>query len=803
MSRLGEDLLGALRRLVRTPGSSAMAVAALAIGIGFSTASYSVADGLLFRPLRIPELDRVVAAAGKETAGPRDWRSLSPADAQALRAARSLESFAVQRIEEFNLTGAGEPVKLLAARVTPGFFDVMKVQPVRGRAFLEEEGTLGKDRVVILSENVWESQFGADPAVIGRDIDLNGKAYRVVGIMARRFLFPATAQVWMPLALTSAEWGSHGNFYLRSVARLRPGVSLEETREELRAIAARMAAEHPDTHSKLTVRVELLRERITGDFTPRFTRITIAFVLFLLLIACLNVANLQFARVLGRTREVAVRGALGAPRARLVFQILSESLVLAFAGAALGILVAQWCLDLTKAAMPPEVERYLPGWRLIVINRWVLLWTALTALAAGIVSGFGPALWLSRAPIAVNLHDAGRSATGGSARRRLRGALVVTEAALSLALLVGATLTVKCFRAIGELPVSTDPARLLTARVALPDSSYASDERRNRFAAGLLARIERIPGVEKAALVTNLPYSGSSNASVMSIEGRPNDRSPQYVAQWQNAGGDYFGTMGIRILRGEGFTGSEGPNTRLVAVVNETFARRYFPGEDPIGRRIDTSRGWTTIIGVSRDILHDYSDRIPFPAMYFPASQAPNKAFSVVLRTAGDPAMLVSGLREAVRSVDPALPLAEIMTFRKLIDDNILGIGYAATIFAVVGLVALLLTVLGTYSLMAWSVGERTREFGVRLALGSGRGGILWMVLRGGAWICALALGIGLPAGMAVSRLLKGVLFGVSSSDPATFTMVPAALVLAIAAACLLPAHRATRTDPLTALRHE
>jgi hypothetical protein len=261
--------------------------------------------------------------------------------------------------------------------------------------------------------------------------------------------------------------------------------------------------------------------------------------------------------------------------------------------------------------------------------------------------------------------------------------------------------------------------------------------------------------------------------------------------------------MGIRILRGEGFTGSEGPNTRLVAVVNETFARRYFPGEDPIGRRIDTSRGWTTIIGVSRDILHDYSDRIPFPAMYFPASQAPNKAFSVVLRTAGDPAMLVSGLREAVRSVDPALPLAEIMTFRKLIDDNILGIGYAATIFAVVGLVALLLTVLGTYSLMAWSVGERTREFGVRLALGSGRGGILWMVLRGGAWICALALGIGLPAGMAVSRLLKGVLFGVSSSDPATFTMVPAALVLAIAAACLLPAHRATRTDPLTALRHE
>lgn len=805
MTGLREDVRIAWRRLASKPAASAAAVLAFALGIGFSTANYSVADALLFHPLPIPDLPRVIVIGMRAEADPGDFNSVPAADFSLwASSARSVQSIAADRRWHATLTGSGEPLQLTGARVNAAFFDVMRVQPALGRYFSVEEETPGRDNSIVLNYNLWERQFAADPSILGRAVELDGRRFTVCGVLPKGLNYPRGAEFLVPLALQPAARADSGSFIFHVSARLRDGYSLEQAQSEFAALARATAAQFPDTHTRITTRVVPLRERASGGYAAGYTRIMIAAVLFLLLIACLNVANLQLARILSRSREMAIRAALGASRLRIARQVLVESLVLSSAGALLGIILAAWSLDFIRASMPPEVERFLPGWRNVGINRLVLFWTVLTAAAAGILSSLAPVGWLNRITIAGSLHESGRSSTSSAPRHRLRTTLVVFETALSVVLLIAAALMVRSFAAIDAPPTAINPEQALTFRLNLPDSRYPGTAAAARFQDDLLSRLQSLPGVQGAAFASNLPASGSNNSAFVTVEGRPAERGPATLTQAQSVSPSYFQTLGLRLVTGRFFTPSDGAESAPVAVVSETFARRFLPAGDPLGRRVHLGDGkWITVIGVAADILHDYTDRTPVPLIYRPNSQFTWNAFDVIVTTSGDPAALAPAVRGAVHAIDPAQPVHLLRTYHKLIRDNTFGIAYVAANLAALGAVALFLSVLGVYSVMAYVVGERTREFGVRLALGAGRPRLLWMVLRGGLFVAFVSLACGLPAAYAVVRFLQGFIYGVSPFDLSAFLGMPAALAAALAAACLLPAWRASRTDPITALRHE
>jgi len=802
-----DDLRGALRRLRANPGAGLTSVVALGFGIGFCASSYSTADALLFHPLPIEEIDRVVNLSGQERGSARGNRALSAVDFQEWKtSARTVESLGLSRHWEATLSGEDDPVMLEGSHVDAGFFAVMRLQPLLGRVFTPEEETPGREHSVILSQNLWERQFGSDPHILGREIELSGWKYQVVGVMPKGFTYPQPSEFWTPLALSPKAWADHSSFYLHAVARLKPGVRLEEARAEFSGLAELLQQRYPVSHASVLTRVDLLRETASGDLTAQYTLMTMGAALFLLVIACTNVASLQFASVTTRTREMAIRSALGARRWRLLRQVLTESMVVACAGAALGLLIAVWCLDLMRAAMPAEVERFIPSWYRLGLNGWVLFWTTLTAAVAGILSGFGPALWLSRTPVlSGQLHESGRSTTGGVGRQQLRSALVIGQTAMALVLLVSATLMVKGFRSIGQLPLATQPERLLTVRLNLPSARYQDRASLVRFQKDLLEKLQSAAGVQSVALASTLPYSSSGvNRSYVNLEGRPAERGTIRVTQVEPVSASYFRTLGLAVKRGRSFSGSESADTQRVALVNETFAKRYWPGRDPIGTRFDLGDGaWWTVTGVTADVVYDCTQRAANPIAYLPYQQSGWNGFELLVQSADDPMALLPVVRQVIRQIDPMQAIALPRTYRKMMDDNLAGVGYVAKVLTALAGVALFLAVLGVYSIMAWSVNERTREIGVRLALGATRSNILWMVSRKGAIIVGISLLAGIPASVAIARLLRGLLFGVSSSDMLVLAGVPLALTLSAVLACALPARRATRTDPLIALRHE
>ncbi|MBI4889912.1 MAG: ABC transporter permease, partial [Acidobacteria bacterium] len=509
MAGMREDLRIAWRRLIGRPAATFAAIAALALGIGFSTANYSVADALLFHPLPIPDISRVLVVGMRSEGKPKDFRSVPAADYfQWASSARTVSAVAADRLWYSTLTGSGEPLQVTGARVTASFFDVMQIRPALGRFFDTREEAPGEDDSVLLSHRFWVRQFAADAAIVGRTIELSGRKFTVLGVLPQGFNYPRAADFLVPLALTPAARADAGSFYLKVSARLRDGASIEQAREEFSSFARAAAAQYPDSHTRVTTSVVPIRERASGDHAPGYTRIMIVAVLFLLLIACLNVANLQLARIVSRSREMAVRAALGASRFRIARQVLVEGLLLSAAGAGLGVVLASWVLDFIRASMPPEVERFLPGWRQLGINQLVLFWTVVTALAAGFFSSLAPVFWLNRIPVAGSLHEAGRASTSGLSRQRLRTGLVVFEAVLAVVLLIGAGLMVRSFQAIGSVAVAFDPEKALTFRLSLPEARYSGTAAAARFQQALIENLQALPGVRHAALVSNLPGSG-------------------------------------------------------------------------------------------------------------------------------------------------------------------------------------------------------------------------------------------------------------------------------------------------------
>jgi putative ABC transport system permease protein len=594
-----------------------------------------------------------------------------------------------------------------------------------------------------------------------------------------------------------------------AAARLKPGVSVRQATAELEAITERLEREYPSTNSRASARAALLRETISGDLTAGFTRMLNGAVAFVLLIACFNVANLQFSRLSLRAREMAVRTAIGARRSRIIRQLLTESVLLALGGAGAGILFALWSMDLIKAAMSPEVQRFLPGWERIGLNLPVLVFTSLVAIAAGVVAGLAPAWYGSKTDLGHALKEGSQGAGAGAGRVRLRSVLVVLQIVLALVLTAGAGLMAKGISQVKEPRTGMQAEHALTFTIVLPNSLYGTPSAIGDFHARALSKLGAVPGVDSAAVVTSLPYSGWSQGGDFTIEGRAPERpAEQPNAQRQSISPNYFRTAHIPLIAGREFSDSDGSTAPGVAIIGQRFAQRYFPGEDPIGKRLKLGRPeldlpFLTIVGVAADLRHDPFDKLPRYTIYRPYLQQPDRGTGYLLRTAGDPLNAASAARAAIAQVDANQPVADMLTFRKVIDDQLLGYRYVVVLMGICGLIALALSAIGVYGVMAYSVAERSREIGLRIALGAEGGDVFKMVGAWGLRLTAIGLALGLPAAFMLARLLSGLLYGVESFDVAAFGASVVAMSLSAAAACYIPVRRAVKVDPILMLRVE
>jgi putative ABC transport system permease protein len=806
LETLWQDIRYATRTLRKSAGFTAVAVLALALGIGANTAIFSVADPLLLRPEPFPNLSRIALLYNK-VGTLTDENSMPVPDYEAIRAqSHSFQQLAAYTPSDANLTGEGDPERVQAAKVTPNFFGVLGVQPAFGRGFTAEEGTLGHDEEVILSYGLWRSKFAGDAAILGRETHINGRSYTIVGVMGKDFEYPMATDLWEPLAFSAAELTDHENNYLFPVGLLKPGVSVSQAAAELNGIGQRLAKDFPKTNANITIRAVPFRTYATDEMTHNFMLLLLAAVGFVLLIACANVANLQLARASGRGKEIAVRAAMGASRWRVVRQLLTESVILALAGAAAGLLLAEWAIGLVINYIPPQISQYVAGWNRIALDWRAVVYTVAIAVLAGILAGLAPALGSSRPDIADALKEGGRGGPGRGSHR-LRSLMVVAEVAISLVLLVGAGLMVKGFRALLDAQEKFSPQSLLTMNIALPADKYGDQARRAAFYQQVLAQMTAIPGVESASVATAVPNSDEQSYHPYTGENRPWTEDAGHIALAESISPNYFRTLRLPPLRGREFTDADGPASQRVAIISRSMAKRYWPGESAIGKRIkdgepNSKNPWLTIVGVVGDVK--YSAYIPVDAaVYVPYDQSADMGAQFLLRTKGDPLSFVPSVRAKIADVDPLQPIYEAKTLAQLTREELIGISFIATMMAVLGVIALVLASSGVYGVMAQSVTERTHEIGVRLALGAEPRQVLRWIAQRGMRLAGIGLAIGLALAFALARLMSSLVYGVSATDPLIFAVVPALLGIVALAACYVPARRAMRVDPMVALRYE
>jgi putative ABC transport system permease protein len=820
METLWQDVRFGLRMLLKHRIATIVCVVALALGIGANAAIFSLAEAFLLHPVPFENSDRIVALVdvrvssqdGGTGFGPQDLTPVAPATyLDWKKEVHSFDDLAAYDWDEINLTGDREAQKVQDFKVTANFFPMIGVQPLLGRTFLPEEEEVGRDQEIILSYGLWEQRYASDPNILKRVIKVDGKSFNVVGVMKKGFDFPMPAEAWIPLALDVKERLQRDSRRLWVLGRLKPGVSFAEGAAEMRAISERQAEAYPDTNKVWRVHPQPLRQFITGTLTRQYTVLLMVAVAFVLLIACADVANVQFARITGRTGEFAVRTALGGSRWRIVRQLLIESILLSLGGAALGLFLAQWDIQMILAHMPPDVARFVAGWKTIRLDSNAFLFALAIAVLSGVISGIAPSLLGSRANIAETLKAGGRGSSVSRTRHRLRGALVVGEVALALVLLVGAGLMVKGFRGLLNVNESYTPETLLTMNFSLPEVQYGKPAARLNFHEQLLRRLGAVPGVQAAALVTHVPYSdgGSVGTYNFSVEERPlTQRGEVRSAIVETITPNYFNALNIALRDGRLLSDTDGAESPQVAVISESLAKRYFSGENPLGKHIkvgkpESDRPWMTVVGVVNDVHYNWIDKEEVPTIYGPFRQAPPYYTTIVMRTSGDPLKFVSAARAEIAAVDPNLPLYNIKPMDKVITESIVGIAYVATMMAVLGAIALLLASVGVFGVMSYSVSERTHEIGIRMSMGAQTGNVLALVLRSGMLLTVLGLAIGLPVAFLLAQALSSLLYGVQAADPASFLGLPSLLLAVAGIACYLPARRAAHLDPLRALRHD
>jgi putative ABC transport system permease protein len=809
MESLLQDLRRAARRLWKTPAFTLVAVLVVAVGIGANAAIFSVVNATLLAPSPFPEPDRLVRVWDSSPQRGEEIDPVPPASFHAYREETGVfETLGAATDGFYNLTGAGEPEALLSYRFSADAFRALGVKPVLGRTFTAEEDRPGHDGVVVLSQDLWQRRFASDPAILGRALTLDGRACTVVGVMPSSTSF-GPIQLWTPLALDPATAGDRQRRFLRLFGRLKPGVTLEQASAALARVAARLEREHPDTNSGWTALAEPIDERLVGDIRPALKVLTAA-VAFVLLIACANVANLLLVRAAGRERESAVRVALGAGRGRLIRESLAESLLVAVAGGALGVWLAGAGVNLLLAFFPRNLGNVaIPRLQAIPIDARVLGFSLLLVLASGVLCGLAPALRASSADPADCLRDGGRT-TSGVARSRLRSLLVASEMALALVLTSAAALMVHSFARLQSGRLGFEPDRVLTMRLTLPRARYDADGQR-RFLDQALRNIREVPGVQAVGATTFLPLSGWHGDREFAVEGRtPPARGQEPHADFRVIGGDIFAALGTPLVRGRLFAEGDQPSRPRVAVVNETFARRHFPSEDPLGRRIDfriRSDGdqpeWREIVGVVGDIRHHGLVREPVPEVYVPFAQEPLFLFGLAIRTAGEPAALAGAVRQAIWQVDKDQPVAYVLPMRQMAAETTALHRTSTLTLLAFTTVALFLAALGLYGVLSYTVSQRSHEIGIRVAMGATRRDILRLVMGQGLRLAGAGLATGLLASLALTRLLSSLLFGVSPYDVPTLAIVVVALLATALLASFLPAFRATRVSPLDALRYE
>ena len=810
MDTIRQDVRYAIRRLLKSPGFTAVAVLTLALGIGANSAIFSVVNGVLLKPLPYHEPERLVGifhlSEGQRSvmSGPNftDVKKLSTtlADAAALTRSAAI------------LTGQGEPVRLDTAQVSAGIFNLLGVRPHLGRVFNPDENQTGRTAVTVLSYPLWRQRFGGDPSIVGKRITLDGVSTEVIGVMPEGFSYPAARHLWTPLEYTAnLTTVQRAAWYLTVVGRAKAGIPIERVTTEVETIGRQLATQYPDSNEGVGITAVGLHEAVVGDIR-KAVLVLLGAVGFVLLIACANVANLLLARAAARETEMAVRSALGAGRGRLVRQLLTESVILSAAGAGLGLLLAVWGVDLLKQLRPDGIPRLDD----VRVDPVVMMFTAALAVLTGLMFGLVPAFQSSSIALAGTLKEGGRGTLSTRGGARMRSGLVIVEMALAVVLLAGAGLLIRSFTRLASVDPGFRPGQALTFEVSLPDSRYAEDARQVAFFDDLLPRLRAIPGVQSAAAVLSLPLSGASIVLTFEIAGRPPvPRSQLPAMQVRVATPGYFEAIGIPVRKGRTFTEGDRSGTPPVVLITESAARQYFPGEDPIGKRI--TLGWGRgpagekrryaggeVVGIIGDVKDAGLDEADPPQLYLPYAQWPIEGMSLVMKTAVAPASVADAARAAVYAVDPSLPVANVRTLDEVVARSISQPRFYMTLLTVFASVALVLAAIGIFGVLSYAVAQRTREIGIRMALGAQEGRVLRLVVREAMLMAVAGVAIGTVCALLLSRsLVASLLFSTSPRDPLTFSAVAALLSAVALLASYVPARRATRVDPIVALRAE
>jgi putative ABC transport system permease protein len=818
MTGILQDLRYAVRQLARAPGFTSVVVLTLALVIGATAAVFSVVDGVLLKPLPYPNADRLAIMNEQTQTGSqmsvswpnfKDWRDQN----------QVFEHFGIYRNTVLNLTGGDRPERVSGAMMSSAMFPALGMSPLRGRTFTPREDESGTSPVVIISHRLWQGRFATNPSILGQSILLNGIRHEVVGVMSPAMRFPSRlTDAWVPLGLyvdqLPAARGNHPG--LTAAGALKSGLTIERARSEMDTIARRLAAAYPETNKNNSIVVTPYYELVVRSIRPALT-VLVGAVVFVLLIACANLANVMLARADRRRGELSVRAALGAGRWRLIRQMLAESVMLSLAGGALGVVIAFWSIDALKAAEPASIPRF----DLLTIDLRVFALVAFVSVATGVIFGVLPAIWTSSTNLQTALKDASRGAVGNRVRW-LRSSLVVAEVACALVLLVGAGLMLKSFSRMLVIETGFNPERVLTMRLTLPASKYNTLEKWQVFHAQLIDRVSELPGIEAAGLNSGVPLEGGGNEASVIAEGQPlpgPDR-PGQPSLFQVTGGEYFRAMGIEVIKGRTFTRQDTAESVPVAVVDDMLAAKLFPAADPIGKRIafefegsgpaDAKAIWREVVGVVRHVRHyGLTQEPPFVQIYTPLAQTPfwfrerQPSLALFASTALESEALVASIRRELTAIDSDIPIYGIQPMREYVSQRLEQSTLSATLLGVFASLALILAIIGIYGVLSFTVSQRTQEIGLRMALGATRESVLRLVVGEGAILAAIGIALGLGGALVATRALQTQLYEVSPTDPATFAAIVFALTAVALAASYLPARRAARVDPLVALRYE
>jgi len=811
MQNLWQDLRYGARMIKTNPGLAAVAVLAIALGIGATTTVFSSTDATLLHPFSFPNQDRLVVLFERKLSIGVTRATVSPGNLVEWRAqSQTLQDVIVMRNREYTLKSDGPAERYTAYGVSATFFDALGVKPQLGRTFERGEDEAGRAQVAVLRHAFWQTRFGGDPQIVGKQILLDDKPFTVVGVMPKHFDFPyGGGEMWTPFVIEPQMRQDHSGHYLRALALLKPGVTVAQANGELDQISKRIEQQYPDGeagHSAFAVALNDEYTRGARIYLP----VNIASVIFVLLIACSNVANLLLVRASSRQKEIAVRLALGATRWRLIRQLLIESVMLSLIGGVVGTMMASWAIDAIANGLPTAMSKYIPGWSHLGLNYRVLAFATLTSVLTGVLFGLVPALQATKTNLNETLKDGGGKGTfskGGKAGARWRNALVVAEIALSLVLLVGAGLMVRSFIQILRTDLGVKPGNAVTMNLALPREKYAEAQQRRNFFEQLLDRVAALPGVSGVGAVHALPMGGSTDGNSFQIVGQPAfEKGREPHTDFRIATPGYFAAIGTGLHRGRLFGAQDDAQAPRVALANEAFVARFLKGVDAVGQRMTLGgekEKPMEIIGVVANVMNDDMDNLADPCVYLPFAQVPVGRMNLVIRTAAAPEQIVPAVRRELAAMDPRLPLSDVKTMEQVVHERRSPLEVMMWTLVVCGLMALVMAAVGTYAVMAYSVAQRTHELGVRIALGAQKSDILTLVMRRGAMLALVGIGLGLAGAFALTRAMAQLLYGVKATDPLTFISVSLALTLAALLACYLPARRATKVDPLVALRYE